>query len=205
MNRNNTAAEYLGMKRSDRYDQLPKWGLTSEVLFDLTLTELKLYLFFVHKADRFTRKTYSYTSVQLAERCHINRKYISGAIMNLAVKNLIQIEKRATKIAATILFNSPPGLPQEQYYRGQGAKHTSTASLNCFHLKAKDLNCQFHRGIGSNLSQIQGHFAPDNGTFWDTACDKLEQATDLVNLQDSETNDGYEPDADMEEPKYGNQ
>lgn len=188
----------FGRKLTDRYYQLPQWVIKAEQYLLLNKNDLKLYLFFVSKADKNTRQTPFYSTCDLAERCKINRKYIRVSIFVVAAKSLIVPVERGHRVSAYVLYDPPPGLfieksQREAIDRGNG----EDTLLNSSTLKAKPLNRRSPSGAGGRLSQSQGHFIPDTAANSPSQRDKMGQAPAWVTEQEPiETGVDYEPGAD---------
>lgn len=180
------ANRYLGRKSTDRYFQLPQWGVISGVIYDLTAIELKLYIFFVQKAHRESRISWHYSVCDLAERCHVNRKYIRSALLSLAAKKLILPTGTQSRIQAFVLFDPPPDLRLELHQRA-----VPEEPLNYSPLEAKALNSGNHREPGGNLSHSKRHSMPHAETNEVTPCDKMGQEENTAPLDVGDT--GYEP------------
>lgn len=166
--RGDPEAESIGRKDSDRYYQLPQWPIGSGVLFTLTLNENKLYLFFVSKADRYTRKTPRYSASTLAGRCCMDRKRLKDALLSLAARGLVQPFPEGKSIQVAVLFDAPSGLDYAPKRRlptatKAGNNGVTDRPLNNYPLNAEVLNCRFPSGEWDNLSQNLGHEAPENG------------------------------------------
>lgn len=205
MHTNSSAPEHTGRKSTDRYYQLPQWGIKSGIFKSLTRTESSLYIFFVSKADKYTRMTPAYPVCDLAERCKINRKHVRPAILALAAHKLIRPTDKGIRVQVIVLFDPPPDLyTQQDQIRRANAPTAEEDSLNGLHLKAKVLNRRAPSETGSNLSQIPGHFVPDIGAFKDSTGDKLGHSRDLESTSIIDSGEDYEPGTDTEELGHGN-
>ena len=200
MHINSPDPEYLGKKLTDRYFQLPQWGIKSDIFAELTQNELKLYIFFVSKSDKYTRETPAYAVSDLAARCRINRKYIRQTVLSLAARALIRAFQKGVRIKALIMFDPPHGLYDELAQRKNASLQPSgKAFLNSSPLKAKVLNRRSHRRAGCKMSQNLGHNAPESGTFRDMTCDKMGQPPNWITETERIKLRHYEPGADREE------
>jgi hypothetical protein len=193
-----TATRDFGRKSTDRYLQLPQWGIRSNQYLLLGKNDLKLYLYFISKADRDTRQTPFYSTCDLAERCEMNRKYIRSSILFLAANKLIFPVTRGHRVSVFVIYNPPPGLAIDKLQReertlGQG----KDTPLNSPTLKAKSLNRHSHCETGRELSPIHGYYAPNTEANSSNQCDKTGQAPDwLTKHEPVELGGNYEPGCD---------
>lgn len=171
-------------KETDRFNQLPQWP-GKGILFDLPLIALRLYLFFVIKANRQTRATPRYPISTLAEKISINRKYIRASINKLEKKNLIKANWRGHRVLVFVIFEPPRGID-----------FLNSPPLN----RDYSLNCHLPSETGDTMSQNMGQNIPDNGTSCPAQCDKLSQIPGWVtDREPAENPEAYEPGADTDE------
>lgn len=195
----NPAPEYLGRKDSDRYCQLPQWAIRSGIYLSLTKNELKLYLFFVSKADKYSRETPGYTTAGLVERCKLNRKYIKPSVLSLAALKLIRPHGDGPRHKITVLFTPPQDSLIEKHQRSIRNTAGGKTLLNTSPLKAKVLNKRSPYEACPKLSQNLRHFVPESETFYPMPYDKKGHPPDWVTSQERiETVGDYEPGMDME-------
>ena len=188
--------EYFGRKDSDRYYQLPQWVIKFGIYLKLTKNEIKLYLFFVSKADKYTRETPKYTVCDLAERCDMNRKYIRVSILTLAAQKLVLPKQTGIRIKVIVLYHPPRDLLTIQMYE----KQLVTAERRDSPLKAKVLNRRPSYKTGDNLSHIRGHKVPSLGAFSPAAQSEPEQIPEWVGSREAVYPGGhYTPGEDVNE------
>jgi hypothetical protein len=188
--------EHFGRKDSDRYYQLPQWVIKFGIYLKLTKNEIKLYLFFVSKADKYTCETPKYTVCDLAEHCNMNRKYIRVSILTLAAQKLLLPKQTGIRIKVIVLYSPPRDLLTIQMYE----KQLVTAERRVSPLKAKFLNRRSSYETGDNLSHVLGHKVPSLGTFCPIAQSEPEQIPEWVNSREAVCSGGhYTPGEDVNE------